>query len=672
MGRGSYWRRGLSVGKGEIMNKKIVVFMLLVFFLFLNGNGSPDRIAKASAAVGVITAETYDIDGLWTLSLFVVDLNMTVDLDAIVVGNENKLILALGKNMETGFTGRCTVTDDDIEFTGSGGVNISAAGKAANADYMSGTWLQTDGSYYGTWTANRNTMTPSPAFDIRGMWALAFENENVPLPWPNNDVFFAWPATFSGSNVAGTCEFTDLVSGNISILFPEGPYTVSGDQVTITLNYNGGTTTLTGENVNGNMLAGTYNYDNSNGTGSGPWYGILYALSGNNPPFGAFETPVDGAAVYGSVPVTGWALAGRGVEKVEIFRLDGETRVYIGDALFVTGARPDIQVAYPKYPMNSKAGWGYMLLTNFLPNGGNGTFVLEAVATDYVGNSTSLGTTTIYCDNANAVKPFGAIDTPGPGKVASGSNYKNNGWVLTPPSDSIPTDGSTINVYVDGVYLGHPVYNLYRSDIDALFPGYANSSGAGGSFTLDITSFGNGLHTIFWTAKDSGGDEEGIGSRYFVIGNLSGSTARQASWIFGNKIDSRMDLDKRFLNLPVLMPFKKGFFGSGAAQAPAINRSDLHKITVKELGRVEILLAEQMSSIRDIRGYLSVDNRLRDLPVGSTLDVKQGKFSWLPGPGFLGRYTVVFVINGTDGQVSKKAYEINIKPRFEVRKSGDE
>ncbi|HNX98408.1 MAG TPA: hypothetical protein PKK12_12075, partial [Candidatus Aminicenantes bacterium] len=59
-----------------------------------------------------------------------------------------------------------------------------------------------------------------------------------------------------------------------------------------------------------------------------------------------------------------------------------------------------------------------------------------------------------------------------------GSTYTNFGWTLTPQPASISTDGSTIWVWVDGSPLGHPVYNLYRSDIATLFPGYANSDGA--------------------------------------------------------------------------------------------------------------------------------------------------------------------------------------------------
>jgi hypothetical protein len=75
-----------------------------------------------------------------------------------------------------------------------------------------------------------------------------------------------------------------------------------------------------------------------------------------------------------------------GVEGVKIYRGQCGNMVYIGDAVFVEGARPDVQNAYPGYPMNYKAGWGYMRLTNFLPNGGNGTFIINAIASDMDGH----------------------------------------------------------------------------------------------------------------------------------------------------------------------------------------------------------------------------------------------------------------------------------------------
>ncbi len=245
----------------------------------------------------------------------------------------------------------------------------------------------------------------------------------------------------------------------------------------------------------------------------------LFGTASTSPPFGSFDTPIEGSTVRSSVPVTGWALDDVGVESVKIYRGENGSLVYIGDAVFVEGARPDVESQYPDYPNNSRAGWGYMLLTYFLPNGGNGTYTLHAKATDVEGNEVTLGTKTFTCDNANAVKPFGGIDTPIQGGEASGGSYVVFGWALTPQPNTIPTDGSTLMVWVDGVPLGKPIYNQYREDIASLFPGYSNSNGAGWYFDFDTTAYENGVHTIYLTATDDAGNTDGFGSRFFTIQN---------------------------------------------------------------------------------------------------------------------------------------------------------
>ena len=87
-------------------------------------------------------------------------------------------------------------------------------------------------------------------------------------------------------------------------------------------------------------------------------------------PFGVIDTPAPGASVAGTVMVTGWALSNVGVARVAIYRdpVDTETeQVWIGDATFVEGARPDVAAAFPGYPQNTRAGWGLAVLTNLLP-----------------------------------------------------------------------------------------------------------------------------------------------------------------------------------------------------------------------------------------------------------------------------------------------------------------
>ena len=206
--------------------------------------------------------------------------------------------------------------------------------------------------------------------------------------------------------------------------------------------------------------------------------------------------------------------------------------MFIGYGTLVAGARSDVEALYEgTTPRAYLAGWGYMLLTNFLPdrtqapatpNGGNGTFTLYAYAIDFENKTSLLGSKTITLDNAHATKPFGAIDTPGQGGTASGGAFVNFGWALTPLPAVIPIDGSTITVYVDGVLLGNATYNQFRSDIAGAFPGYDNSNGAVGFRVIDTTALANGVHTIGWLVYDNLGRGDGIGSRFFSVANGSG------------------------------------------------------------------------------------------------------------------------------------------------------
>src|SRR6185312_6783671 len=117
--------------------------------------------------------------------------------------------------------------------------------------------------------------------------------------------------------------------------------------------------------------------------------------------------------------------------------------VFIGNAVLVDGARPDVGAANPTAPRNTRAGWGYLLLTNFLPNQGNGTFKLYANAIDAEGHITSLGSRTITCANSTATRPFGAINTPAQGETVSGASYANFGWVLSRgPALAYPPNGT--------------------------------------------------------------------------------------------------------------------------------------------------------------------------------------------------------------------------------------
>jgi hypothetical protein len=433
------------------------------------------------------------------------------------------------------------------------------------------------------------------------------------------------------------------------------------------------TTSLTAGTYTGTVLITYASVSNS----------VTVSLTIHNPasssvPFGDFSTPLNGSVARGSIPVTGWALDDIEVESVKIYR-DGN--FYVGDAVFVDGARPDVEAAFPNYPFNYRAGWGYMLLTNFFPNGGNGIYTLSAVAADKEGNQVTLGSKTIICDNANAVKPFGAIDTPAQGDTASGTGYINFGWVLTPMPNAIPTDGSTIHVFVDGVNLGNPTYNNYRADIATLFSGYANSNGAVGYFILDTTAYTNGTHTIYWTAEDDAGNKDGIGSRYFNIQN-SGSGARmfniqrsmfnvQAQRMLSDVEPGQLQID---YSIPVTV--KKGFGRNIEPQKVYTDDNDIITVETRELERVVIHLDGDSTSSTDSSEpvplshapttdsyiYLNTGGGLRPLPIGSTFDAERYILYWQPGPGFVGQYNFVFIKKRPDGEWQKKIIRVVIHP----------
>ncbi|MGD2092542.1 MAG: VCBS repeat-containing protein [Candidatus Aminicenantes bacterium] len=398
----------------------------------------------------------------------------------------------------------------------------------------------------------------------------------------------------------------------------------------------------------------------------------VYASQADANPFGSFDTPVHGSTVMSSIPVTGWALDDIGIDEVTVWRNtmpgEGSGEVYIGKAVMVEGPRPDVEQAYPTYPMSYKGGWGYMLLTNMLPNGGNGSFTLHAYAKDLAGRQVKLGSKTITCDNAHAVKPFGAIDTPDQGGEATGTDFRNQGWVLTPMPNKIPTDGSTIGVYIDGQKIGIPHYNIYRLDIATLFPGYANSNGAMGYLDFDTTAYESGVHTIQWVATDNAGNRDGIGSRYFSIQN-SGYNSHSTSKTSTASKSTVGKTHHRFSHLPGI-PLEKaapikmtsGYKKDAKPRTISADKNGIIHITVPQDERIVLDLSQPHLS--SYTGYLKVNHLLRPLPPGASMDAKVGILYWQPGPASFGKYQLVFISTDKIGKPGRKEVAIEVVPKF--------
>ncbi len=459
---------------------------------------------------------------------------------------------------------------------------------------------------------------------------------------------------------------------------------------------------------------------------------LVVKNAGQNP-FGTFETPAAGATgVTGNIAVTGWVLDDVEVASVKIYRSplagEGTARVFIGDANLVEGARPDVEALYATYPWSYRSGWGYMMLTNFLPNSGNGTFTIHIVATDREGHSVTLGSKTITCDNLHATLPFGTIDTPEQGGMTSGSSYVNFGWALTPQPGEVPKNGSTIWVWVDGAPVGHPTYDQYRPDIATLFPGYANSDGAVGFFYLNPSTLTEGAHTIAWSVEDSLGRLDGIGSRYFSVshdessshlgtpqtredlslakpppkgavehtsGGAHSGTARRAptlglaggggaegigaGFVGATRASPSAEIcqsiqDNIAVDTPIPLCVRRGFAGAEETVYP--DRDGLVVITAKAGEPLAICLDPDQTDLEGghvgpplhrvpstigFSGIERVGADIRPLPIGARLDPQTGVFTWLPGPGFAGAFTLEFLVNRGGSSLSLHRVRVTLR-----------
>ncbi len=402
-------------------------------------------------------------------------------------------------------------------------------------------------------------------------------------------------------------------------------------------------------------------------------------------PFGVIDTPSEGATgLAGALAITGWALDDVEVSDVSIYRNavpndnpasiqygpgPSHGLVYVGKAFFLAGARPDVETAYPNQPLNYRAGWGLQYLSNVSLNnngtpgiGGNGTYRFHAIATNKAGVVVELGSHSVTIDNLRSVLPFGTIDTPNMGEVVSGTRYVNFGWTLTPQPNTIPFDGSTIMVTIDGAFIGHPTYGQPRSDIDAAFPNYKNTGKAVGYSFIDTTQLTNGLHSIGWTVRDNVGNLQGVGSRVFYVQNnggaSSGSNESPLAPATTATLARRSATFLSGINQYPLAPATTGVFARRGWN-PSAQMETIHSgaIAIGQMDRVEL----HFGRVTDI--YQLVGDERRPLPIGSRFDSQSGIFYWQPPVGMLGDFHIA--VRTEDG--SQRILKITINPEQAVK-----
>jgi PKD repeat protein len=377
---------------------------------------------------------------------------------------------------------------------------------------------------------------------------------------------------------------------------------------------------------------------------------ILNVYDQDYAPIGAMDTPTEGSVVSGNVPLSGWALDDIQVAGVAIKRsahaddvvenIGPDGLVYLGEAVFCEDVRQDIPNVYPDYPRTHLAGWGYVLPSYQLPNKGNGSFTIHAIATDSKGQTASLGSRTIIANNAARIQPFGSIDTPQSGEEISGDEYTTQAWVLTPPPKSVPADGNSIWVWLDGERLGNAAYGQYREDIAALFPGYNNALGAGASFSFSPRQLQSGIHSLIWSAGDDAGEADAVDCVYFLVQNPDSPPCPpgylELKNLYQQDTAGRMTLTAEQVRT-----------GYTLEADPDVQFIGQDRITfeLEEMEPVEIHFKTNAQGPVTFYGWGEWEWAV--MPMATTLKPDEGVFCWIPTPGFLG--TFVFHFAYTDG-----------------------
>jgi hypothetical protein len=228
---------------------------------------------------------------------------------------------------------------------------------------------------------------------------------------------------------------------------------------------------------------------------------------------------------------------------------------------------------------------------------------------------------------------------------------------------------------VDSVPVGNPVYNNFRQDIYNLFPDYINSDGAVGYYYLDTTQYTNGVHTIVWSAEDDQGAAVGLGSRYFDIQNFGGALGESFSvgtlqlpvdtsgrlrigvesikrgFRLGQDEDD-VEVEGKLIKGQTIVESEKLMARGGVTKLS-------RELEIEQLERIEVHFEGQGGG--EYIGW-GVDKG-KPLPIGSTLDSRNGVFYWIPGPGFLGKHVLHFAV--TDGVYQSKptTLVVNIVPK---------
>ncbi|GKX67802.1 N-acetylmuramoyl-L-alanine amidase [Inconstantimicrobium mannanitabidum] len=192
------------------------------------------------------------------------------------------------------------------------------------------------------------------------------------------------------------------------------------------------------------------------------------------------DSPVQNTVVNNdSVNISGWALNGTGVNKVQVYVdnvLKGETTA--------SQIRWDVRNVFPQYPNAQLSGFSYNLNTQSLTSGAK---TLKVIA---VGND---GKTTYMTKNITIKRPLPLImrlDSASQTQTVKGATTTFTGWAINGAGIK------EVRIYVDGNQVGTTNVGLSRTDVGNSYSQYPNSATSGYSYQLNIAQYSQGNKNI--------------------------------------------------------------------------------------------------------------------------------------------------------------------------------
>ena len=229
----------------------------------------------------------------------------------------------------------------------------------------------------------------------------------------------------------------------------------------------------------------------------GGYGGFVASIRVATPPSVFIVSPASGAAVSGTITITGWSIdntvaVGTAISGVQVF-VDGTE---VGNATYGL-SQPDVCAAYPGRPGCPNVGFSFVLNTAALALGSH-TIVVTATDTDSIPLT---GSASVVVNVTSIGPPSVWIDSPVAGAAVSGT-VTVIGWAMESRA-AVGTAIGSVRVFVDGTAVGNATYGLSRPDVCYVYPGRPGCPNVGFSFALNTAALTPGSHTIVVTATDT-------------------------------------------------------------------------------------------------------------------------------------------------------------------------